>query len=88
MATRTHPNVTFIHTLPLLFLLPADLFGNFSVSHINHADVCSKYTKAIWSFLICYVEVWGHAVAQWLRHCATNRKVVGSIPDGVTEIFH
>jgi hypothetical protein len=26
-------------------------------------------------------------VAQWLRHCATNRKVVGSIPDGV-KIFH
>jgi hypothetical protein len=25
----------------------------------------------------------GHAVAQWLRHCATNRKVAGSIPDSV-----
>jgi hypothetical protein len=24
----------------------------------------------------------------WLRHCATNRKVVGSIPDGVIGIFH
>jgi hypothetical protein len=29
-----------------------------------------------------------HAVAQWLRHCATNRKVAGSIPDGVIGIFH
>ena len=28
------------------------------------------------------------AVAQWLRCCATNRKVVGSIPDGVIGIFH
>ena len=28
------------------------------------------------------------AVAQWLRCCATNRKVAGSIPAGVTEIFH
>jgi len=27
------------------------------------------------------------AVAQWLRRCATNRKVAGSIPDGVTGIF-
>jgi hypothetical protein len=27
-------------------------------------------------------------VAQWLRYCATNRKVTGSIPDGVTGIFH
>jgi hypothetical protein len=25
---------------------------------------------------------WRYTVAQWLRHCATNRKVAGSIPDG------
>ena len=30
---------------------------------------------------------WGTAVAQWLRCCATNRKVAGSIPDGVMEFF-
>jgi len=30
----------------------------------------------------------GTAVAQWLRCCATNRKIAGSIPDGVTGIFH
>jgi hypothetical protein len=30
----------------------------------------------------------GHAVTQWLRHCAINRKVAGSIPDGVTGFFH
>jgi len=24
----------------------------------------------------------------WLRHCATNQKVAGSIPDGVIGIFH
>jgi hypothetical protein len=28
-------------------------------------------------------HIWGTAVAQWLRFCATNRKVAGSIPDGV-----
>jgi len=33
------------------------------------------------------VGVWT-AVAQWLRCCATNRKVAGSIPAGVTGIFH
>jgi hypothetical protein len=27
-------------------------------------------------------------VAQWLRYCATNQKVAGSIPDGVIGIFH
>ena len=30
----------------------------------------------------------GTAVAQWLRCCATNRKVAGSIPAGVVGIFH
>jgi hypothetical protein len=32
--------------------------------------------------------LWGHAVAKWLRNCATNRKVAGSVPDGVTGFFH
>jgi len=30
----------------------------------------------------------GTTVAQWLRCCATNRKVVGTIPAGVIGIFH
>ena len=30
----------------------------------------------------------GTAVAQWLRRCATNRKVTGSNLDGVIRIFH
>ena len=30
----------------------------------------------------------GTAVAQWLRCCATNWKVAGSIPDGVIGISH
>jgi hypothetical protein len=34
-----------------------------------------------------YMFITGHVVVQWLRHCATNRKVAGSIPDGV-RIFH
>ena len=35
-----------------------------------------------------YYYYWGTAVAQWLRCCATNRKVAGSIPDGVIGISH
>jgi hypothetical protein len=31
---------------------------------------------------------WGPLmVAQWLRYCATNRKVTGSIPEGVIGTF-
>jgi hypothetical protein len=33
----------------------------------------------------CIVTI-GTAVAQWLRYCATNQKVAGSIPDGVIDI--
>ena len=35
-----------------------------------------------------YIYIRGTAVAQWLRCCATNRNVAGSIPDGVIGIFH
>ena len=38
------------------------------------------------SIILCMVIVWGTAVAQWLRCCATNRKVAGSIPAGVSDI--
>ena len=31
---------------------------------------------------------WGTRWPSWLRHCATSRKVAGSIPDGVIAIFH
>jgi hypothetical protein len=32
-------------------------------------------------------QIWGHAVAYWLRHYATSRKVTGSIPDEVIRFF-
>jgi hypothetical protein len=31
---------------------------------------------------------WGPRWRSWLRHCATNRRVTGSIPDGVIGFFH
>jgi hypothetical protein len=37
---------------------------------------------------IAYEYVPGTAVAQCLRHCATNQKVPVSTPDNVIEIFH
>jgi hypothetical protein len=40
------------------------------------------------SFIRLYRNYEETAVAQWLRCCATNRKVAGSIPDGVIGIFH
>jgi len=34
-----------------------------------------------------YLLLWETAVAQWIRCCATNRKVAGSIPAGVSGFF-
>ena len=36
----------------------------------------------------CRIQGMGTAIAQWLRYCATNRKVTGLILDGVIGIFH
>jgi hypothetical protein len=53
---------------------------------IEKIQVSLKYDKSIeW---VLYMKTCGHAVVEWLRHCATNRKVAGSIPDDVTGIFH
>jgi hypothetical protein len=46
-----------------------------------HIHMCNTYLE-----LVYYKS--GTVVAQWLRYCATNRKVVGSIPGGVTGSFH
>jgi len=42
------------------------------------------YCKFLWYEML----YWGTTVAQWLRCCATNRQVAGSIPAGVIGIFH
>ena len=38
--------------------------------------------------LVEHLNIVGTAVARWLKCCATNRKVAGSIPAGVIGIFH
>jgi hypothetical protein len=57
-----------------------------------HSDALNKivsinFLKHIGIYIYIY-NVLGTAVAQWFRCCATNRKVAGSIPDGVIEFFY
>ena len=40
------------------------------------------------TFLYSICTLGGTRRRIWLRHCATNRKVAGSIPDGVIGIIH
>ena len=51
------------------------------------------FVEPWWIFIKWYLKpgtstAMGTAVVQWLRCCATNRKVAGSIPDGVNGILH
>jgi hypothetical protein len=48
------------------------------------ARTCKKYQIIFW---VCDKYGGPTAVAQWLRYCATNQEVAGSIPDGVMEFF-
>jgi len=38
--------------------------------------------------IVLHIWSWGTRWRSWLRHCASSRKVAGSIPDGVIGIFH
>ena len=58
-------------------------FYRFNYNYTN--TVNEKILISLHNTHIHYVA--GTAVAQWLRCCATNRKVAGSIPAGVTGFF-
>ena len=54
---------------------------------ISRISVCIAYN--VNSYLEkLYIYAWDTQWRSWLRHCATSRKVAGSIPDGVIGIFH
>jgi len=52
-------------------------------------SVCALYAQCVRSGTRnIFVFHASEGLAQWLRCCATNRTVVGSIPAGVIGIFH
>ena len=51
----------------------------------DQIDAQFFYVIRLFQSSTCFEQT---AVVQWLRYCATNRKVAGSIPDGVIGIFH
>jgi hypothetical protein len=59
------------------------IYSAIKVLHTIHEPPWNMYPELC---VVCWSV--GHAVAQCLRHCATNRKVAGSIPDYVIGIFH
>jgi len=67
-------------------------FAGTSREFRKHTSSTAEYSS-YWNIKLEYFNIlltwgWWTAVAQWLRCCATNRKVAGSIPDGVIGIFY
>ena len=61
--------------------------GDLVICALEATVFCIVCTGFLYYFVYVYLFL-GTAVAQWLRCSATNRKVAGSIPAGVTGIFH
>ena len=60
------------------------------LGEIRCVCMCIHICVCIYIYIYTHIHayIWGTAVAQCLRCCATNRKVAGSIPAGVIGIFH
>ena len=55
-------------------------------TYVNRFLGPSIYKREVFlHYIYIYIYIYmGPGVALWLRHCATSRKVPGSIPGGVT----
>ena len=63
------------------------LQGAHHILHLSGLRVKNLYFLKDFIILKFHVSLGGTAVAQWLRCCATNRKVAGSIPASVNGFF-
>ena len=57
-------------------------------THNTHKYDGRYESNAYYSFSETIKQLWGTRWCRCLRHCATSRKVEGSIPDGVTGSCH
>ena len=58
------------------------------MSTVTGENILRLQKMYFFSFIsFIYLSIWGTALAQWLRCCATNPKVAGSIPACVIGFF-
>ena len=72
-----HVRVCICHLAGIISLL---VDYGFKIFPFNSCTLCQNSRGA--------AEYFRKAPCSWLRHCATSKKVTGSIPDGVIRIFH
>jgi len=81
-----------IDGLHLFMVITTDVYCSFTRTiHATIRTFTHAYLRTIHNIfpVSFYVKIYmGTAVAQWLRCCATNRKVAGSIPGDVIGIYH
>jgi len=69
-----------------------------TIKNVNQF-ICGLFNESLLQTVLCsglqilqksrnHCKILGTAVAQWLRCCATNRTVAGSILAGIIGIFH
>ena len=73
--------VFILHVPSLYFVGPKISLNTFLSDTIDLFFYCSFQNP-------CFTSIRYYWSYQWLRRCVTNRKVAGSIPDGVIVIFH
>ena len=92
--------LTGLHKSSVCFSQQATIFRRHitvSAENMLKIQVCIKSEKnnryfmwghAYYIYIYIYIYIYGGRQWRiWLRHCATSRKVAGSIPNGVTGIF-
>jgi hypothetical protein len=57
------------------------------VQRYSEALTCVKCLPFSLKFILLFIFR-GTQWRSWFKHCATSRKVAGSVPDGVIGIFH
>jgi hypothetical protein len=69
-------------------MLPIDCQVCWPTAQQFHTSVTILYNiKRCQSLLCLHILLRGIRWRGWFRHCATTRKVVGSVPDGITGIL-
>jgi hypothetical protein len=75
-----------ISYLSIIYVIPGCSTVHMEIFSLNlpdYHDILGCVRKSLYQIQLC-----GSRWLSWLRHCATSRKVAGSIPECVIGIFH
>jgi hypothetical protein len=82
--------IKLITFLPFLMLCCIQNLLYRHIQNLLYRHIKVQQPITFWFIFLSYQSNRGHAARwrSWLRHCATSRRVAGSIPDGIAGIFN